>query len=175
MGRPVAKTDFDHILNETEKVRLNAVAYAILGMPGQTIGEMTDTLIYLMERRVLIGPSVYYPTPGTDLFKKCEEMGVLPSNPSQWRSSALPIEAKEFSRLDIATLFRLARVINFIKEKMDRRELGEGMTWKEILQSIGKKVKVQDQTEFRSQTLKFILLRGWILFRCFLKNGCFSV
>jgi hypothetical protein len=41
---------------------------------------------------------------------------------------------KEFSRLDILTLVRLTRAINFIKGKMDRGELGEGITWKELYQ-----------------------------------------
>jgi hypothetical protein len=116
-------------------------------MPGQTIEEMVDTLIYLMEKRVLIGPSIYYPTPGTDLFKKCGEMGILPSHPSQWRSSALPIETKEFSRLDIATLFRLARMINFIKGKMDRGDLNEGMTWKGLIQMMRDQAKVEDEVK----------------------------
>jgi radical SAM superfamily enzyme YgiQ (UPF0313 family) len=134
MRRPKGTSEFDHILKETEQVGLHVIAYAILGMPGQTIEEMVDTFIYLMGRKVLIGPSVYYPTPGTPLFKKCKMDGILPAHPSQWRSSALPIETEEFSRLDLLTLFRLARVINFIKGKMDREELEEGMTWRELLQ-----------------------------------------
>jgi anaerobic magnesium-protoporphyrin IX monomethyl ester cyclase len=134
MGRPVAETDFDDILEKAEKVSLNVIAYAILGMPGQTIEEMVDTLIYLMGKRVLIGPSVYYPTPGTPLFERCKEDGVLPSHPSQWRSSALPIETKEFNCLDIVTLLRLARTINFMKRKIDKGELNEGITWKELSQ-----------------------------------------
>jgi len=147
MGRPVAETDFDDILEETEKVSLNVIAYAILGMPGQTIEEMVDTLIYLMGKRVLIGPSVYYPTPGTNLFKKCKEVGILPSHSSQWRSSALPIETKEFNCLDIVTLLRLARTINFMKRKIDKRELNEGITWKELSQIMKDKAKVKAETE----------------------------
>ena len=61
-------------------------------------------------------------------------MGILPPHPVQWRSSAFPIETKEFGRVDLLTLFRLARVINFIKGKMDEKKLEEGMTWKELFQ-----------------------------------------
>ena len=67
--RPKTTTQFDQILGETERIGLNVIAYAILGMPGQTIEEMVDTLIYLMGKKVLIGPSVYYPTPGTSLLR----------------------------------------------------------------------------------------------------------
>jgi radical SAM superfamily enzyme YgiQ (UPF0313 family) len=143
MRRPKPTTEFDKILEKAEQVGLNVVAYAILGMPGQTIEEMVDTFIYLMRRKVLIGSSVYYPTPGTSLFERCKKENILSPHLSQWRSSAFPIETKQFNRLDLFTLFRLARVINFIKGKMDEKELDEGMTWKELLWDLKDKVKVE--------------------------------
>jgi radical SAM superfamily enzyme YgiQ (UPF0313 family) len=152
MRRPKVMIEFDSILAEADQIGLNVIAYGILGMPGQTIEEMVETLIYLMGRKVLIGPSIYYPTPGTPLFGRCQSEGFLPPHPSQLRSSALPIETKEFCRLDLATLFRLARVINFIKGKMDTKELTEGMTWGELRQMLkdqdvgGSKVKVETDT-----------------------------
>jgi anaerobic magnesium-protoporphyrin IX monomethyl ester cyclase len=144
MKRPQPVNDFDHILKEAEKVGLHVVAYAILGIPGQTFEEMIETLVYLMEKRVLIGPSIYYPTPGTLLFERCKRDGILPSYLSQWRSSGLPIETKEFNRLDVATLLRLARVINFIKGKMDQGTLEEGIAWRELFQGLKDKVKAED-------------------------------
>jgi len=143
MGRPKPMTEFDKILDKAEQAGLNVIAYAILGMPGQTIEEMVDTLIYLMGKKVLIGPSIYYPTPGTPLFERCKEEDILPSHSVQWRSSAFPIETKEFNRLDLLTLFRLARVINFIKGKIDGKELEEGMTWKELSQVLKEKVEAE--------------------------------
>jgi radical SAM superfamily enzyme YgiQ (UPF0313 family) len=143
MGRPGTTEAFDTVLGEAGQAHLNVIAYAILGMPGQTIREMVDTLIYLMGKRVLIGPSVYYPTPGTSLFEQCRAKELLPSHPSQWRSSALPIETEDFDRLDIVTLFRLARVINFIKGKMDEGELNEGITWRELYDVLKEKVEAE--------------------------------
>ena len=147
MKRPKTTTEFDKILEEVEQVGLNVIAYAILGMPGQTIEEMVDTLIYLMGKKVLIGPSIYYPTPGTPLFERCKTEGILPVHLSQWRSSAFPIETKEFSRIDLVTLFRLVRTINFIKGKIDGKELEEGMMWKELYQTLKEKVKVEDEVD----------------------------
>jgi tRNA A37 methylthiotransferase MiaB len=144
MRRPKPTTEFGKILKKAEQVGLNVIAYAILGMPGQTIEEMVDTLIYLMGKRLLIGPSVYYPTPGTPLFERCKKEGILPSYCSQWRSSAFPIETKEISRLDLLTLFRLARVINFVKAKMDEEELDEGITWREIAQVLKERREFKD-------------------------------
>jgi radical SAM superfamily enzyme YgiQ (UPF0313 family) len=144
MGRPKGATEFDDILEKAEQVHLNVIAYAILGIPSQTMEEMVETLIYLMGKKVLIGPSVYYPTPQTPLFEKCQKEGILPPRLSQWRSSAFPIETKEFNRLDLVTFFRLARVINFIKGKMEEGELEEGLTWKELFQRLKEKVKAKD-------------------------------
>jgi radical SAM superfamily enzyme YgiQ (UPF0313 family) len=147
MRRPKATTQFDQILGETERIGLNVIAYAILGMPGQTIEEMVDTLIYLMGKKVLIGPSVYYPTPGTSLFERCKEEGTLPPHPVQWRSSAFAIETEDFDRLDITTLFRLARTINFIKGKMDGKEVEEGVTWEELFQVLKEKGKFKGKVD----------------------------
>ena len=164
MGRPKPTNEFDKILEEAERFSLNVIAYAILGMPGQSIEEMVDTLIYLMGKKVLIGPSVYYPVPGTPLFERCRSDGILPPRALQWRSTALPIETRDFNRLDLLTLFRLARVINFIKAKMDENELEEGMTWDElskVLREKGKvevKVKVQEKDGVAEITWRDLIL-----------------
>jgi radical SAM superfamily enzyme YgiQ (UPF0313 family) len=158
MRRPKGTTEFDKILEETEQFGLNVIAYAILGMPGQTIEEMVNTLIYLMGKKVLIGPSVYYPTPGTPLFERCKKEEILPPHFSQWRSSAFPIETKEFNRLDLLTLFCLARVINFIKGKMEGKELEEGMTWRELAQVLKERKKVKDKVEVKDDAMPWINL-----------------
>lgn len=141
VGRPQPIMDFDDILKETEKVGLNAIAYAIFGIPGQRLEEMIHTLTYLMGKRVLIGPSIYYPTPGTFLFERCVREGRLPPHSTQWRSSALPIETDAFNRLDMVTLLRLTRVINFIKAEMDQGKLAEGITLKDLLRTLKDKAK----------------------------------
>lgn len=132
LKRPVPQRGFEEVLKGAEAEGLNVIAYAIFGIPGQTLEEMVETLIYLMGKRVLIGPSLYYPIPGTPLFLHCQENRFLPPSSLQWRSSAIPIETETFDRLDLVTLLRLARVINFIKMKMDKGEIEEGMTWKDL-------------------------------------------
>jgi radical SAM superfamily enzyme YgiQ (UPF0313 family) len=156
MRRPKPTTGFDRILEEAEQIGLHVIAYAILGMPGQTVEEMVDTLIYLMGKKILIGPSIYYPTPGTPLFERCKKEGILPPHSAQWRSSAFPIETKEFSRVDLLTLFRLARVINFIKGKMDEKELEEGMTWRELFQVLKEKRKIKGNVEIEEEAITWV-------------------
>jgi tRNA A37 methylthiotransferase MiaB len=154
MERPKTEWSFDAILGEVEAAGLRAVAYGIFGMPGQTVNEMIDTLIFLMGRRVLIGPSIYYPTPGTPLFERCRAEGVLPPFPSQWRSSAFPIETGDFDRVDLVTLFRLARAINFVKGRMDKSEIAEGVTWEGLLKRLKDKFKAEAEAEVQEGTVK---------------------
>ena len=158
MKRPQPVIEFGSILKKAEKVGLNVVAYAILGIPCQTTEEMIDTLVYLMGERVLIGPSIYYPTPGTPLFERCKKDGILTYHLSQWRSSAFPIETKEFDRHDLATLLRLTRVINFIKGKMDEETLEEGITWRKLFQKLKDKAVVRAQDRMTAWADLFVML-----------------
>lgn len=151
LGRPQPLMNFNSILKEAEKVGLNVIAYIILGIPGQTLQEMMDSLIFLMGKRVLIGPSIYYPTRGTLLFRTCEENGLLPPHPSQWRSSALPIETEAFNRLDLTTLLRLVRVINYIKGKMDQGEIEEGLSLNQLCEILKERV---EKTSWENLLLK---------------------
>jgi len=138
MKRPGAgPADFDEVVESAVDAGLAATAYAIFGLPGQTVPEMVDTLVYLMARRVLIGPSIYYPAPGTALMALCREEHLLPPDMRLWRSSAFPVETRDFDRLDLVTLFRLTRLINFLKGKMKTGELAEGISWRAL--SLGSK------------------------------------
>lgn len=132
MGRPANAAAFDEVLKMTQRAGLQVTAYGIFGLPGQSLEGMVETLLHLMSRKVLIGPSIYYPTPGTALYSVCRDKGLLPADPIQWRSSAFPIETEAFDRLDLVTLFRLARAINFLKRQMDTGSLPEGMTWGDL-------------------------------------------
>lgn len=138
MGRPADVRAFDEILRIGEQIGLQVIAYGIFGLPDQTIEGMVETLLYLTSRRVLIGPSIYYPTPGTTLFTFCRERGILPPNLIQWRSSAFPIETEAFDRQDLATLFRLTRVINFVKGRIDLGYIPEGIRWGDLAKSVKK-------------------------------------
>ncbi len=144
MGRPAGATGFGAVLDDAERAGLNVVAYAIVGMPGQRVEDMVDTVGYLMGRRVLIGPSIYYPVPGTALFDTCREQGVLPLCTAQYRSSAVPVETGDFSRIDIITLFRLFRAVNFIKAKIDEKVLPDGINLRDLVLLLREKRTIKD-------------------------------
>jgi hypothetical protein len=122
--RPGSTSHFDRIVEQAATLGMEMVNYLILGLPDSTIAEMLDSIIHLMQRPVLIGPSVFYATPGTESFAQCVERGLLTSSElALQRSTCFPVETKNFSRLDLVTLFRLCRWLNFIKSRLDATPL----------------------------------------------------
>jgi len=118
--RPGSTSHFDRVVEKAAEAGLEMVNYVILGLPDSTIDEMLDSIIHLMQRPVLIGPSVFYATPGTESYRQCAERGLLPSTElALQRSTCFPVETKNFSRRDLVTLFQLTRFLNFIKSRLD--------------------------------------------------------
>ncbi len=93
-------------------------AHFIIGLPGQTAAEIMDTLVFLMGKRVLPGPSMYYPAPGSLLF------GDLAGSDSSalfryCRSSVMFEGNRAFSRRTTFTFMKLVRFINMVKSLID--------------------------------------------------------
>jgi radical SAM superfamily enzyme YgiQ (UPF0313 family) len=93
--------------------------YILLGVPGHSIEDMLASIIYLAGQPTMIGPSIFYPSPGTQLYDELDSDELrLPGNEILLRSSAFAVETKDFCRLDIVTLLRFVRWINFIKRHL---------------------------------------------------------
>lgn len=88
----------------------------IIGLPGQTPGDTIETLIFLMGKRVLPGPSIYYPAPGSTLF---ENLRGGPPCFRYCRSSVMFEINPAFPRKTIFTLMKLLRFINVLKSLVD--------------------------------------------------------
>ena len=118
--RPDVRAAYEAALSMAESCQLDTVSYIIAGAPGQSPLESLDDLIYLAARKTLVGLSIFYPAPGSVDYEGCRQKGMLPTCFSQMRSSALPLDDTT-SRLEAATLMRLARIINFMKAMIDER------------------------------------------------------
>src|SRR5262249_6205272 len=123
--RPGSTPHFDRVVQKGAEVGLEMVNYLILGLPDSSIEEMLTSIVHLMERPVLIGPSVFYATPGRGSYPQRLGGGLLspPDLPLQ-RSPCFPVETPHFTRLDLVTLFRLCRVLNFVKASLDAQPGG---------------------------------------------------
>ncbi len=117
-NRSDVRAAFDRALKLAEDCGLNAVGYVICAAPFQRAEDSVSDLLYLAQRRVLAGVSVFYPAPGSEDFSLCKNLGILPDHFSCMRSSALPI-AHTTGRKEAVTLLRLARSLNFMKSLID--------------------------------------------------------
>jgi len=90
----------------------------IIGLPGQTPEEIIDTMIFLMCKRVLPGPSIYYLAPGSPLFHdicKDDPGDLFPVA----RSSVMFPGSPLFPRERTFTFMKLLRFINVVKALID--------------------------------------------------------
>jgi len=122
------------VLVLAEKYGLNAVGYVIVGAPFQNAEDSLSDLIFLAQRRVLSGVSVFYPAPGSNDFELCSQLNILPDTFSLMRSSALPL-SHTTTRMESITLLRLGRILNFIKLLNDKgvnipdASMNNGLFW----------------------------------------------
>ncbi|MGI8785504.1 MAG: B12-binding domain-containing radical SAM protein [Acidobacteriota bacterium] len=117
LKRPVSLSGFRRTVEAARQTGLEIVAYFILGLPGDDVDKMLETLLALASEPVLVGPSVFYVSPGTELFDVLEDR--IPENWDLLRSSTFYMEDGSSTRLQRVTLFRLTRAINFLKERLD--------------------------------------------------------
>ncbi|MBM3222919.1 MAG: B12-binding domain-containing radical SAM protein [Candidatus Tectomicrobia bacterium] len=133
--RPGSTPHFDRVVQQAATVGLEMVNYLILGLPDSRLEEMLASMLHLMERPVLIGPSVFYATPGTASYHQCQEQGLLQSPElALQRSTCFPVETPYCSRLDLVTLFRLCRLLNVIKARLDAQPgTTEAYPWEQLI------------------------------------------
>jgi anaerobic magnesium-protoporphyrin IX monomethyl ester cyclase len=112
---------FVEILPFLESSPFLVEVHFIIGLPGQEPSGLLDTLLSLMERRLLLGPSIFYLAPGSPLCPTAgsEEKGVAFEN---MRSSFMYPINPLFSRDITYTFVKLTRFINWVKQIVDRDE-----------------------------------------------------
>jgi anaerobic magnesium-protoporphyrin IX monomethyl ester cyclase len=110
---------FNRALDIAESCGLNAVGYIICAAPFQNAQGSISDLLYLACRRVLVGASVFYPSPGSRDYDLCADLKLLPKQFGCMRSSTFPL-SHTTSRPEAVTLLRLARIVNFMKYLLDQ-------------------------------------------------------
>jgi radical SAM superfamily enzyme YgiQ (UPF0313 family) len=117
MNRPADLSHAEAVLKQAARLGFPVNTYIILGIPGHSLEDMVSSILYLAEKDTFIGPSIFYPSPGTEVYQEMKKNGyALGEDYSMLRSSLFPVETEGFSRLDLVTLLRLARWVNFIKQ-----------------------------------------------------------
>lgn len=126
INRPYNPGRATAVLRQASDCKIPTTTYIIYGIPGHRLEDMVQSLHYLMGRETLIGPSIFYPTPGTPVYTELYGDHHVPDF-TALRSSLFPVETGEFLRIDLVTLLRLSRWINFIKQVLlpaiDRKQI----------------------------------------------------
>jgi len=123
LGRDEHSSTTTQVLKQASQNGFALTTYILLGVPGHTITDMLDSIAYLAAQPTMIGPSIFYPSPGTLLYDELDTDELrLPGNEILLRSSAFAVETHDFCRRDIVTLLRFVRWINFIKRHLLDRQ-----------------------------------------------------
>ncbi len=146
---------FDHVCRLAEKHGMDTVGYILVGAPGQYAEDSLMDLLFLAERPVLAGVSIYYPAPGSEDFETCRRLDLLPRHFSLMRSTAVSI-SHTTSRDEAVTLLRLGRLLNFIKSLVKQ----------------GWKMGAKGTPEAASPPLDTRTATGLQLLESFLRDGC---
>jgi anaerobic magnesium-protoporphyrin IX monomethyl ester cyclase len=120
-NRPDMLKGLEQVLINAKKYGLNSVCYLIAGAPGQKAEDSLSDLIYLAQKTVVIGLSIFYPAPGSADYDYLKNKDLLPQYFSMLRSSAIPI-SETTSRIEAITLLRLSRIVNFMKLIINKGE-----------------------------------------------------
>ena len=108
MKRPVTNQRFRDVFRWTREAGIRLTANFMLGLPGETKAELQQTLQLAEELEVAdFGYFVFYPYPGTALFRLCRDRGYLPADylerPANHRASILQLPG--LSNEDIAAVY----------------------------------------------------------------------
>jgi radical SAM superfamily enzyme YgiQ (UPF0313 family) len=108
MRRPVTNDRFRDVFRWTRDAGILLTANFMLGLPGETREDLQQTLDLAEELDVLdFGYFVFYPYPGTHLFRVCVDAGYLPADylqrPANHRESILDLP--DLTKADIAEFY----------------------------------------------------------------------
>jgi len=110
--RPHTLSHYRTVIETAFQLGLKVISYQILGLPGESLESILQTLCFHTQYPVLLGASNFYLTPGapvTDLFPTMTEDDYVRA-----RLSAMAITTT-ISRDEIYSLFIITRLINFLK------------------------------------------------------------
>lgn len=114
---------FRRVVGEAQALGFALEVHLIIGLPGDTLANMVQSIIVLAQLPVLIGVSIFYLTPGTPISALFPAMS--PTDIFRSRSTAMAIVSEACSRRQLFTLFLTARIINFLKGlSLDAAETG---------------------------------------------------
>ncbi|RPI20561.1 MAG: radical SAM protein [Acidobacteria bacterium] len=145
--RPCTVTGFEQAAVAGFQLGMRVIGYQILGLPGESLESMAQTMTLLARLPLLLGASVFYLAPGSRLW---ETRGGRSDQLKLARLTALATHSELVSRDQLYTLLVTARIINFLKG-LKFGENKQGIPIRDVLE--------QDRSFDRRTALGLRLLR----------------
>ena len=117
LRRPAADSNFSALVASAQKLGFKITAYIIIGLPEQTYDEVRQSIDYLLDLSVLVGPSVFYIPPASELYDKLEISEKVRETWELYRSSAFAVETQFIKREQLIELFAYARAENMKRRR----------------------------------------------------------
>jgi len=115
LGRPDSPRHVYHIIDRAAALGLSTVAYFIIGLPGETPPATLTTLVQLMAHPGILGGSVLYLPPGTDLHRQWHRR----LDYRQMRSTAVAGDRPDYTAAQQLTILMLVRLVNYLKSMLE--------------------------------------------------------
>lgn len=109
---------FKYISRYAAEKGLKVMGHFIAGLPNQTLEEILKTMVILTELPLILGISPFYYIPGMKM-----QVPNIPANCKDARLTRFWPADNLLDELDLITLFRLSRWINYLKEQMMKKNI----------------------------------------------------
>ncbi|MEI6080694.1 MAG: radical SAM protein [bacterium] len=115
LKRPETIVQYESLLESAVSMGFDVTTYVIIGLPEQPLDEIKQTLEYLMGKKTLISPSVFYNVPGMPIYNEMKKYERLDLDIAR-RSTAFNSRGRDFEPDDIFNVFRQIRRHNLNKQ-----------------------------------------------------------
>lgn len=160
LNRPFTASHFKDIVLMANDIGFKITGYQIIGMPNQTIEEMTETFLFLKSLPLKTAMSVYYPIPKTPMFETCFKNNFISEkNFISFRSSAMPIQTNNFHRKDIFTFLIASRIHNYCRD--NSLSLSEIINFDYTIIEDSKSLKIGSNKKLMQNEAAFLILKLW--------------
>lgn len=112
--------NFINLLPHLEASDFLVETHFIIGLPSQDIEHILDTIIFLMGRRLLLGPSIFYLAPNSETYDRLAKGhdGIVHRYKLMRSSAMVPVNSN-LPRDSLYTLIKLVRFVNLVKRLLD--------------------------------------------------------
>jgi radical SAM superfamily enzyme YgiQ (UPF0313 family) len=166
--------DITAVSNFMAKHKIAATVHFIVSLPYQRARDCLADIKFLAKRRLFLGPSVFYPVIESVFFKELKEKFAVKSGDYAFFRSSCAYFDRFMPRDEIFYAFYLCRMLNFIKELLDKFSL-KSRNLCAFLESEAKKYNINNDILITAKKVDRLNLGIIILARLLRENKFFRV